>query len=90
MYSYTGNPSFEGWIFEFDIDAQLQNAFSQGRNFTTVDSYWPVNCYLEYNDPRSLVKSVRDFFWDGEMPKNKGKYLWAKTTDICLLFNFLI
>jgi hypothetical protein len=82
----TQNPAFEGWIFEFDVDYQLEQAHKQKLKFCSEIRPWTpdgtstkeqrsVDKYMVFNSVDLLRTTVKSLEAD--------KVLWAKPTLWC-------
>ena len=85
----TKNPSYLGWIFEFDVDFQLNNAHTNKGNFTVSlrgeneeKEELPVTSYITYSDEKEIARAI------GKL--NGNEVLWAKPSLWCQkAFDFL-
>ena len=71
----TGNASFEGWVFEFDVEKQLREAEESGQILLAEDRNWTVDALIEYNGPASLFSEVSGYF---SKEVNAERFLWMK------------
>lgn len=74
------NPSFRGWIFEFDVDYQLQEAARTAAKElgvtirpTNVSEQWKVDKYITFSTVPSLAAEIKQF----ELEATQSE-LWAK------------
>jgi hypothetical protein len=82
----TQNPAFRGWIFEFDVDYQLEQACKDGTKFQVHiddgDTAFAVSSYMEFACDADLVDPIKQLA--------VGGVLWAKPTLWCQkAFDFL-
>jgi hypothetical protein len=94
----TGNPSFRGWIFEFDVDYQLKEAKRTEKSLTISirpnkeqeqdeeeehqQQVWRVDEYITFKDRAGLLAKV--------MTLSANQVLWAKPALWCQkAFDFL-
>ena len=81
----TQNPSFRGWIFEFDVDYQLQAASESSSLIPVVvrappqkkgeTENWSVDRYVTFDAVSEVAKEMKDL--------EEGKVLWAKPKLWC-------
>jgi hypothetical protein len=77
----TGNQSFRGWIYEFDVDYQLDRCVEQKKKLVVTCAeqqqyQWAVSEKQSFRDKSSAVlSSVRAFF---QQKDNVDRHLWLK------------
>ena len=76
----TKNPSFEGWIYEFDIDKRIQEANDNHEKFVSTDNpnTFTVDSYITYPNEKkndTLIQLVSNYFNE---PQNSKKSFWLK------------
>jgi len=71
----TGNASFEGWVFEFEVEKQLREAEESRQVLLSEDRNWVVDKLLDYHGPDSLFSAVSGYF---SVEENAKRVLWMK------------
>jgi hypothetical protein len=83
------NPSFRGWIFEFDVDYQLHEACTVAKELgvtirpTNVFEQWKVDKYITFSTVPSLAAEIKQLELDATLWAKSAKWNQAAYDFLC-------